>query len=74
MDTSTLLSQNSGWWLALALVNAGLAESKGRRRLLWFVLSLFLGPLASFLIVVWRRPGDYRTDGIVRDGAGNPLP
>jgi hypothetical protein len=41
------------WWASLALVNAGLAETKGRSRWYWFLFSLFLGPLATFLIVAW---------------------
>ncbi|MDJ0376453.1 hypothetical protein [Cryobacterium sp. PH31-L1] len=44
---------NGGGWLVLALVNAGLAEQKNRSRWNWFVISLFLGPVATFLIVVW---------------------
>jgi hypothetical protein len=35
-----------------SLINAGLAQSKGRSGLLWWLVSLFLGPLATFLIVV----------------------
>jgi uncharacterized integral membrane protein len=46
----------AGWpWAVLALVNAGLAEQKGRSRLAWFLVSLLLGPLATLLIVVWPR-------------------
>ncbi len=41
------------WWGALALVNAGLAQTKGRSRWNWFLLSVLLGPIATFLIVVW---------------------
>lgn len=40
----------------LALINAGLAEQKGRSRLIWFLLSLVLGPIATLLIVVLDRP------------------
>jgi len=36
----------------LSLINAGLAQSKGRSGFLWWLLSLFLGPIATFLIVV----------------------
>lgn len=36
----------------LTLINAGLAQAKGRSGLLWWVASLFLGPVATFLIVV----------------------
>jgi hypothetical protein len=39
-------------WGTLALINAGLAQSKNRSGLAWFVISLFLGPIATFLIVV----------------------
>ena len=39
-------------WGALALINAGLAETKHRSRLAWFFASLLLGPIATFLIVV----------------------
>lgn len=38
-------------WGTLSLINAGLAQSKRRSGLLWWVLSLFLGPIATFLIV-----------------------
>ena len=36
----------------LMLINAGLAQSKGRSGLIWWFISLFLGPIATFLIVV----------------------
>jgi len=36
----------------LSLINAGLAQSKGRSGLAWWLLSLVLGPIATFLIVV----------------------
>jgi len=39
-------------WGTLSLINAGLAQSKGRSGLLWWLFSLFLGPLATLLIVV----------------------
>jgi len=39
-------------WGTLALINAGLAQSKGRGGLLWFLFSLFLGPIATLLVVV----------------------
>ncbi|KZC96551.1 hypothetical protein [Clavibacter tessellarius] len=47
---------NAPWvWLALALVNAGLAEQKNRSRWTWFLVSLFLGPIATLFIVTWER-------------------
>jgi hypothetical protein len=39
-------------WGTLALINAGLAQSKGRTGLGWWIASLIVGPLATLLIVV----------------------
>ena len=39
-------------WGTLMLINAGLAQSKGRGGLNWFLISLLLGPIATLLIVV----------------------
>jgi hypothetical protein len=36
----------------LALINAGLAQSKNRSGLGWWLGSLFIGPIATLLIVV----------------------
>ncbi|MCP2341610.1 hypothetical protein [Actinomadura rupiterrae] len=47
-------------WLTLSLINAGLAQGKGRSGLNWFLASLLLGPFATFLIVVWDRPAPRR--------------
>lgn len=46
------VSTGAGWF-TLALVNAGLAQGKNRSGWNWFVMSLFFGPLATFLIVAW---------------------
>lgn len=45
-------------WGTLALINAGLAQSKARSGLGWFLLSLLLGPVATFLLVVFCEPLD----------------
>ncbi len=39
-------------WFTLSLINAGLAQSKGRSGLAWWLGSLLLGPIATLLIVV----------------------
>jgi hypothetical protein len=44
-------------WGTLSLINAGLAQAKGRSGLLWWLASLFLGPIATFLIVVLEKVG-----------------
>lgn len=43
-------------WGTLTLINAGLAQGKGRSGLNWFVISLFLGPIATFLLVAFFEP------------------
>jgi len=42
-------------WGTLTLINAGLAQSKNRSGLNWFLLSLFLGPIATFLLVISKK-------------------
>lgn len=39
-------------WGTLALINAGLAQSKNRSGFAWFLLSLLFGPIATFFIVI----------------------
>ena len=39
-------------WGTLALLNAGVAQGKNRDGLSWFLVSLLLGPLATFLLVL----------------------
>ncbi len=39
-------------WGTLALINAGLAQGKNRSGLNWFLLSLILGPFATFILVI----------------------
>jgi len=43
----------SAAWFTLSLINAGLAQGKGRRGFQWWLGSLFLGPFATLLIVAW---------------------
>ena len=42
-------------WGTLGLINAGLAQSKGKSGLTWFLLSLLLGPIATLLIVMEKQ-------------------
>ena len=39
-------------WGTLALINAGLAQSKNRSGLAWFLTSVILGPIATLIIVL----------------------
>jgi hypothetical protein len=40
-------------WGSLSLINAGLAQGKNRSGLNWFLLSLLLGPVATFILVAF---------------------
>ena len=42
-------------WGTLSLINAGLAQGKGRSGLVWCLISLLVGPMATFLIVILSR-------------------
>ena len=47
---------NSEWfagWGTLALVNAGIAQGKNRSGGNWFLISLLLGPFATFALVAF---------------------
>jgi hypothetical protein len=39
-------------WFTLSLINAGLAQAKGRSGAAWWLASIFFGPICTFLIVV----------------------
>ena len=43
-------------WGTLVLINAGLAKAKAISGLAWFLGSIFLGPLATLIIVVLDPP------------------
>jgi len=45
-----------GWLGTLALLNAGLAQSKGRSGFPWFLISLLVGPIATFVLVAFVKP------------------
>ncbi len=49
-------------WGTLALINAGIAQGKNRSGINWFLLSLLLGPIATFILVAFfdknKRHGD----------------
>jgi hypothetical protein len=52
IDIGTVSTQYAVGWFTLALINAGLAQGKGRSGLAWWLVSLLLGPVATFLVVV----------------------
>ncbi len=55
MSEFGLLIQGSQFfvgWGTLMLINAGIAQGKGRAGLNWFLITLFLGPFATLLLVI----------------------
>ena len=40
-------------WGTLTLINAGIAQGKNRSGLAWFLVSIFLGPIATFILVAF---------------------
>lgn len=52
LDTFPQPSPYFAGWGTLALINAGLAQAKNRSGLNWFLISLLLGPLATFFVVI----------------------
>jgi len=62
MQASEIITQGGQFFVGLgtlALLNAGLAQSKNRRGLIWFLISLFLGPLATLLLVVLEKQPEH---------------
>jgi hypothetical protein len=52
----TVVERSSGYgigWFTLSLLNAGLAQSKNRSGLAWWLVSLILGPFATFILVAF---------------------
>jgi hypothetical protein len=43
------------FWAILALVNTGLAQSKNKDGLTWFVVSVIFGPIATLVIVLSKK-------------------
>ena len=68
MDHLSTFAEGAPWfvgWGTLTLINAGIAQGKNRSGLNWFLLSLLLGPLATFLLVAFfekQRTGVLPTD------------
>lgn len=53
MDVDYLGPTVSAMWLTVAILAGGFARTRNRSALVWFVLTVFLGPIAAFLLVVW---------------------
>lgn len=57
MKLPPMLAENTtpyaAGWGSLALINAGLAQSKNRSGLAWFLASMLFGPLATLCLVAF---------------------
>lgn len=53
MDVDYLGPTVSAMWLTVAILAGGFARTRNRSARAWFVLTVFLGPIAAFLLVVW---------------------
>lgn len=49
----------------LALLNAGIAQGKNRSGLIWFLVSLLLGPIATFILVAFCKKLPEKQSGAV---------
>ena len=49
---SAVQASYSVGWFTLSLINAGLAQGKGRSGLAWWLISLLIGPIATLLVVI----------------------
>lgn len=47
-------------WLTLALINSVLAQGKNRSGLIWFIISLFLGPVATLLLALFSKVSKHK--------------
>ncbi len=50
-----MIDQYAIGWGTLTLINAGIAQGKNRSGLNWFIISLFLGPIATFMLVLLEK-------------------
>ena len=52
IQAGNISTQYAVGWFTLALINAGLAQGKGRSGFGWWLASLFFGPAATLFIVL----------------------
>ena len=55
-------------WGTLTLINAGLAQGKNRSGLNWFFISLFLGPVATLILVTLEKLPEEEDQHFVDEG------
>ena len=58
MDLKSVIQEYAIGWGTLTFINAGIAQGKNKSGTNWFLLSLFLGPIATFLLVISNKTND----------------
>lgn len=51
--TASIMPSYVMGWGSLSLINAGLAQSKNHSGMVWWIVSLMLGPVATLIIVAF---------------------
>lgn len=59
----------SALWLTAAILAGGYARTRNRSAWYWFVLTLFFGPIAAFLLVTWPVREPARPDAALETDA-----
>lgn len=59
LDANQLVNQYAVGWGTLSLINAGIAQGKNRSGLNWFLITIFLGPLATLFLVVSNKKSQF---------------
>jgi hypothetical protein len=53
-------------WFTLSFINVAIAQTKNRKGVLWFFVSLLFGPLATvMLITIFKDPVKAGTIGVI---------
>jgi hypothetical protein len=60
-------------WLTAAILAGGYARTRNRSAWTWFLLTLFLGPIAALLLVTWPARERAVTE-TVSSSSGAPAP
>lgn len=52
-EMTMITSMVTAMWLTVAILAGGLARTRNRSAWAWFLMTVLLGPIAAFLLVVW---------------------
>ncbi|HEY5563685.1 MAG TPA: hypothetical protein VIK72_18345 [Clostridiaceae bacterium] len=58
IDLKAIIREYSISWGTLTLINSEIAQGKNKSGVTWFLLSIFLGPIATFLLVISSKDTD----------------